>query len=605
MKRQVFYIFVLLILQAIPSSGQVNAVNYLDEVVLSDVHLKKSSRGQEVQVWKDSVIEKQPASLTSILRFNSPLHFKENGPGMVSSVSFRGTNASQTTVIWNGININSQFTGQTDFNTLITSNYDNITLRSGGGSVLYGSGAIGGSVHLNNRFRFGEGFHNKLLLKYGSFDTFLGSYTGRFSSEATALQVNVTHQSSDNDFKYPGQDKHNSNGDFGNTGMNAAAAYVLNDQNILKIYTNYYSGNRGFSGTLFAPSKAKYEDRNSRNLLQWTNFSGDFISNLKLAYLDETYRYFENREREQHSFGRVKTGLFKYDLEYELKPEMRVNAIVDLDYSLGTGTNIGEAERKSGSLGILFSQDLGRLGYDLSLRKEVTDQYESPILFSMGAEYNVNKMYDVRLNLSRNYRIPTFNDLFWYAGGNQSLQPETSLQVEVGQKLHFSEVSFDATVYLIKIDDMLRWIPDSGGLWKPENTANVRNYGIEFWSNWKKMLGHQQVEISGTYAWTKTCNLELDKVLIYVPEHKITATVAYNLKRFSAYYGHLYTGRVFTSSDNEYSLASYDIADFGLEYSFLENKKMSLGIEVSNIWNERLSEHAGPAYGWTFDIFNF
>ena len=586
MKRQAFYFFVLLFLQTISSSGQVNAIHHLDEVVLSDVYLKKNSQGQKVRELKDSIIEKHPASLTSILRFNSPLYFKENGPGMVASVSYRGTSASQTAVLWNGININSQLTGQTDFNTLISSNYDNVTLRSGGGSVLYGSGAIGGSVHLNNKFRFSEGFQNKLQLKYGSFNTFFGSYTGKYSSEAAALQINAAHYISDNDFKYIGTDRKNLNGDFQNSSINMAAAYILNDRNTIKIFSNYFSGERGFSGTLFAPSKAKYEDRNSRNLLQWTAFSGEFTSNLKLAYLDETYRYYENRERKQHSHGRVKSGIFKYDLKYELQPSMKLTALVDLNYSSGNGTNIGEAERKAGSLGLMFSHDLEKLGYTVSLKKEITDQYESPLLFSMGAEYAADRFYDVRFNLSRNYRVPTFNDLFWYAGGNKDLQPEESLQAEVGQILHFREVVIDATAFFIRINDMLRWIPGSDGLWQPENTSSVQNYGIELSTNWKKNFENKELEVSAIYAWTRARNLDLDRTLIYVPEHKVTAAIAYKFKGFSSYYEQLYNGSVFTSSDNSYSMGSYHLSNLGVEYDVLGTKKVSIGMEVQNVWNK-------------------
>ena len=85
-------------------------------------------------------------------------NFKENGLGMVSSPSFRGTTAQQTAVIWNGININSQLNGQTDFNTITTRDYTSITVRSGGGSSIYGSSAIGGSIHLNNELTFKNQF---------------------------------------------------------------------------------------------------------------------------------------------------------------------------------------------------------------------------------------------------------------------------------------------------------------------------------------------------------------------------------------------------------------------------------------------------------------
>jgi iron complex outermembrane receptor protein len=108
----------------------------LREVTVSDVSLRKFSASQSVAILNDSVIAKNAASLTALLSYNSLIYFKENGLGMVSSPAFRGTTAQQTAVIWNGLNINSQLNGQTDFNTVTTANYDHISVRAGGGSAF-------------------------------------------------------------------------------------------------------------------------------------------------------------------------------------------------------------------------------------------------------------------------------------------------------------------------------------------------------------------------------------------------------------------------------------------------------------------------------------
>src|SRR5690554_1921987 len=152
MKRLLYILLVLGIGNFNVVQAQLDSIQKLDEVILSDVKLKRYASGFKVTVLKDSVLTKSPWSLTDLLRYNSNIYFKENGYGMVSSPSFRGTNASQTAVVWNGININSIFTGLTDFNSISPMNYDEISIRSGGGGVLYGSGAVGGSVHLNDNF---------------------------------------------------------------------------------------------------------------------------------------------------------------------------------------------------------------------------------------------------------------------------------------------------------------------------------------------------------------------------------------------------------------------------------------------------------------------
>jgi iron complex outermembrane receptor protein len=139
----------LLLLLCLQVSAQ-NDTIVLEEVLVSDTQLRDFSDSQSILELNDSIIERSGSSLTSLLQYNSVIYFKENGLGMVSSPSFRGTTAQQTAVVWNGININSQLNGQTDFNVINAGDFNSITVKAGGGSVAYGSSAIGGSIHLDN-----------------------------------------------------------------------------------------------------------------------------------------------------------------------------------------------------------------------------------------------------------------------------------------------------------------------------------------------------------------------------------------------------------------------------------------------------------------------
>jgi vitamin B12 transporter len=585
MKKGIFYILLPLLLCSLEGYSQLDSVQYLKEVVLSDIHLFRNSKTHLVQVLNDSVLEQNAPALTSVLKFNSPLYFRENGPGMVASASFRGTTASQTAVVWNGININSQFTGQTDFNTILTSGFESVAVRSGGGAVLYGSGAIGGSVHLNNRFRFGTGFRNKVRLDYGSFDTFFGNIDSEYASDRLSLQLNLARHSSDNDFPYPDSDKNNQNGDFENTGISGAVAYFLNNSNMLKFYTNYYNGDRGFSGTLSMASKSKYEDHNSRNLLEWNSYFGRFVSGLKLAYLEEEYKYFENRNSNIYSFGKTETALAKYNLSYAVAEDLEATALLEFQRTAGEGSNIvGTRIRETGSAGVLISHDLYPLKYEISARAEFSNNYDSPILFSAGAVYEVTESYLLKFNVSRNYRIPTFNDLFWHAGGNPNLNPERSLQAEIGQELRIFGAGLSLSGFIIDTEDLLRWVPSTGGKWTPKNTEKARNYGLETTLDWKRNLKEQEFSFFGTYAYTRALDKALDKELIYVPAHKATASAGYGYGRFSSYFQFLYNGTVYTSSDNNYSIPAYTVSNAGVDYRILK-QKLQLGIEVRNIFN--------------------
>ena len=114
------------------------------------VSLYQANCGNQNIGWGWLTGFKNSSNLSEVLRFQSAVYIKENGRGAVSSPSFRGTTAQQTAFVWNGININSTFLGQGDVNNLNLLGYDQLEIKSGGGSVIYGSGAIGGTIHLNN-----------------------------------------------------------------------------------------------------------------------------------------------------------------------------------------------------------------------------------------------------------------------------------------------------------------------------------------------------------------------------------------------------------------------------------------------------------------------
>ena len=585
MKKSVFYILFPVFLNSFSGYGQLDSINYLEEVVVSDVHLARSSEFNTVTVLNDSVIEQNSPALTSVLRFNSPVFFRENGPGMVASASFRGTSASHTAVVWNGININSQFNGQTDFNTILASGYESIAVKSGGGSVLYGSGAIGGSVHLDNRFKFNDGFKNKLHFRYGSFDSYFGNFDSNFSTKNLSVQLNFTRHQSENDFPYLNSDKKNENGDFVNTGFDAAVAYLAGRNNSFKFYTNFYDGERGFSGTITAPSKSKYEDLNSRNLLEWKSYLGDFTSTLRLAYLDEQYKYYENRNSSNYSYGKAKTGIVKYELEYKFTGNRKLFALLEYQKTTGEGSDFsGSQKRNIGSAGILFTHNLDKLFYELSAKAEFSDRYDSPLLFSAGASYAFTGRYGLRLNISRNYRIPTFNDLFWSAGGNLDLRPEKSLQAELGHELFFSSLRLSLATFVISTEDLLRWVPNAEGMWRPENTEEALNYGLEATADWQKNIDGHILKFNGNYAYTKAVDQDSKNDLIYVPAHKATASAGYGYGRLSSYFQILYNGEIYTSSDNRYTLDSYTVANFAVNYDLLK-ERLQLGIEAQNIFD--------------------
>ncbi|MGV9004661.1 TonB-dependent receptor plug domain-containing protein [Flavobacterium sp.] len=581
-----FLLSILFVCQCI--CAQSNAIIQLDTVVISDTQLAKFSNSQSVLVLNDSIINKNNASLTSLLNYNSVIYFKENGLGMVSSPSFRGTTAQQTAVIWNGININSQFNGQTDFNTLSTRDFNSISVRAGGGSALYGSSAIGGSIHLNNYLSFKNKFENELQLTYGSFNTLNANYKTIISSRKFSTQISISRNSSSNDYPYLDTNKKNENGQFYNTSLSLSSGYKVNEHHTVTVYSYLFESERHFSGTLAAPSKSKYDDLNTRNLIEWKASYNKVTGTAKAAFFTEKFKYYENAATTIFSSAQAKTGLVKYDFEYKPSSKVVLNTIVDFTQTKGDGDDIGSNTRQIASGVVVVKQQLfDKFLYEISARKEITNNYKSPFLYSIGTTFMASNFYTLKINGSKNFRIPTFNDLFWQGSGNTNLKPESSLQIEMGNAFKFKHFDFSITGYYIKIKDLLRWSPGANGLWTPNNVADVATYGAEFIGHAAKNFGKHQLDFSATYAYTVSKDEQKNKQLMYVPYHKLTASLAYSMDRFSAHYHYLYNGKVFTSTDNFYELKDYLVSNVGVAYNFGKKKTFQLAADAFNIFNEK------------------
>ncbi|WP_417875923.1 TonB-dependent receptor plug domain-containing protein [Winogradskyella sediminis] len=612
MRYRLLLFFVLLIGNLAQAQIVTDSVQHLDEVVLSDAKLKRYSKGYKLSILKDSLLQKNKASFTDLLRFNTNIYFKENGFGMVSSPSFRGTNASQTAVIWNGISINSQLTGQTDFNTINTTNFNSIAIRSGGGSVQYGSGAIGGSIHLNNTLSFKQHFDNTATLSYGSYETKNVSYLTSYSNEKFSVNVGLDYVDSENDYKYLNTDQSNENGAFQNGSINANLGYVLSSKDVLKLYHQTFIGEREFSGTVSSPSLAKYEDQNFRTMLEWSRFGTAIDSKLKIAHLQEHFKYFGNKNTDNFTFGKVNTYLVNYTADIDLLTDLKLKPIVSYNYYEGSGSSFNNPNRKEFSTtALLLYNPNEKWHYGLNIRQDVTSGFDSPLLFSFDVAYNVSNFYQLKLNGSKNYRVPTFNDLYWQPGGNLDLVPETSYQLDLGQELTYKNASLKVNTFYIKTSDLIQWKPSDSGLWSPENIAETQNYGAEATIAVTHKIKAHQFSLQGNYTYTVSEDLETAAQLIYVPYHKANINLAYAYKRASLFMQHLYTGEVYTTPENIsgpfYSVDAYQLTNFGCNYQLLKTKKQQIGVslKVNNLFNtvyENVAFRPMPDRNFNFQI---
>lgn len=571
---------------------------------LSILKVKDFSKGYSSILISDSLVNKNIHSLTDVLRFNSFIYFKENGLGMVSSPSLRGTNASQTAVIWNGININSQLNGQTDFNIVSVNSYDNIVVRSGGGSVLFGSGAIGGTVNLNNEITFKESQKNNLVLKYGSFNTQHVNYDFVKSSDKDYLNIGLGYNASDNDYEYLNSSLSNENGAFSNYNFDVNYGYKINAKNQLKLYSNNFLAQRDLSRTLNAPSNDAYKDISLKNLLEWNHFlSSKEIITSRVSYLFDEFKYYDNKEKlYDFSVGNTKRKIVQIDYNNRFSRKIKVNGILGFESARAEGTSFLTHDRNIFSAVFSLNHQLtNRLSYVVQYRKEWQKEINSPFVYSLGIEQKVNENYTLSFNTSKNFRIPTFNDLYWNPGGNPDLQSENSYQFEIGNAINFKNINFKLNGFYIKSTNLIHWTPNDFGFWSPQNISDTKNVGVEFSTNYKTSFKNHYVEINANYSYTSAKDLETDAQLIYVPKNRANFLIDYKIVNFNVYYQMLMNDEVSFLVD---TIPAYSVSNLGFNYQFSNIKnKPNVGFKINNIYNSYYqSTLSRPMPGINFQI---
>lgn len=560
----------------------------IDTVYIFDNQLRNSTKFQKIEVLKEEDLLRNTTNLSEVLRFQSPVYIKENGRGMVSSPSFRGTTAQQTAFVWNGININSVFLGQGDINNINLLGFDDIQIKSGGGSVIYGSGAIGGTIHLNNELTFNKGFASTLFVEGGSFNTFNSFLKTSYSDEKLSVKVSGNFVQSDNDYDVREKNYRNLNGEYDNRTFNLGAAYKVNEANTVSWQTQLFDGEQHYPTSEFG-TKTKYLSTTFRTLLDWNYKNSKIKNSFKTAFLKDDFQYFENIDHPKSSGGVGETYLIKNDFNYILNSEFAVNFIGEYQLNKGEGfqSGIGSVKRNAGSAAVLARWNpVQKLNLEVGLKKDFVEEVESPLLFSFSGKIKVNQWYSAALNLSKNFRYPSFNDLYWEPGGNLDLKPEVSHQAELGNNFQYKNFRLNVTPYYIKIRNMIRWLPTNDGYWTPLNTNNVESYGVESQLDFLKNFGLSKTKLSIGYVFTHSKNTDTDQFLMYVPQHKMFGTAVYQYRFAEIFFQGMYNGLTYTTSNETMkdAINPYFVLNGGLNLSFLKNYK--IGFKVNNIFDE-------------------
>lgn len=592
----------------------------LKEAVIISENPPKSYKKKELDVE----ISLFSTTLSDVLENQSTVYVKSYGKGQLSSISVRGTGASQTQLYWNGFKINSPTLGQTDLALLPVFFTDNAQLNYGNISMKDGSGGLGGSVQLNNKLTLNEGIGFLVGQEVASFNNYTSQLEFNYGTKKAQHQFKGMYLSGENNFSFSDisqrnkpvvKQKHN---EVKQTGLQYSGLYKLGNKDLISTTLFYFNSNRNLPAIIgAAESKQNQKDKNLRTIVEWKSYRENYTGNFKLSFFNENMDYTDSISR-IFSNTKVNTLQSQYKIGFKIK-SIDIEPLIQTNYSQVNSEGYANlVDRLENSLLLKVQQKNKRFGYDLMLRQSSIDDKLTPFIYGLGTNFDLidDEKLITKFTLSKNYRYPTLNDLYWSVGGNKNLKPEEGLTSELGVESKIKQHSLSLYAFYGVINNWIQWQPTSSNYWTPVNLKSVENKGIDFEYNystnkkeklnWKITLAYGYVSSINRKSINEFDNT-IGKTLIYVPNHKVSFSGEIALKIIKFKYTQQYTSKVFIDASNSIYLPYYMPAQLEVKKDIKINKTgiLQASFTIGNLYNEPyqvVANRPEPGIHYAFSI---
>ena len=609
-------VLVLLPFVAFPQRDAALLKTYqLPEVEIQGQRSKKFSTGQRI-VYADSagLANKSSYTLAEQLAFGNAVYIRNYGAGGLSTLSLQGSSDVHSAVVWNGFNLQSVMNGTSDLSLTPTFFVDEVGLQSGSATHLWGSGAVGGSVLLNNKPEFGKGLSVKTNTEGGSFCLFRQQLKLAYGNKHWYGSIKSFYSEAENSYQST------VNGE--QLSVNNAA---IKQKGVLA--ENYFRWrNNSVAARLWiqdnarqnppAPINGSINNTARRANVEYQKNWTKWHWLVRSAWLREGIVFFDPlREENTNSLADVLIA----ESELRWSPSVRhhfnvgLNAthqqasVITNNYGVlgelnASEPNKYESENPVRQLFAAFSQYKysslnGKLILQVSARQERVKNTAIPLVPATGIDFKPLKWILLKANVARFFRLPTFNELFWVPGGNPNLLPESGWNAEISMRL-MKDYRKTATFYEIaffnrEIENWIRWSPDAS-YWSAKNVARVHTQGIENKVGTGFKTGKSTLKIMASSSYVISTNqkttLENDQSLglqlIFIPMYQGNGNINYCYKGFYTEYNHTYTGYTYIANDHSQWIMPFHVGNLVLSQSVpFKNVKASVVFRINNIWS--------------------
>ncbi|PIU41633.1 MAG: hypothetical protein COS99_04365 [Candidatus Omnitrophica bacterium CG07_land_8_20_14_0_80_42_15] len=500
-------------------------------VTASRVEEKSSGVARKIDVITAEDIERSQAQdLAQVLTGLTSVNMSDyGGPGATKTIRMRGSAASQVLVLVDGRPINNPRDGTAELSTIPLGNIKKIEVMHGPGSSLYGAGAMGGTVNIITKNPPKEKQETELTSSFGTFRT----YNENFSHGARISNFGYLITGG-----YQNSEGYRANSEFDAKDLSAKLEYEFNDNNTVTLNSGFDRNKQGVPGNINA-SDIDDKQVNIKNFqdLGW-NFEPDDTTALSVR----AYQNYDRLEFIENTSGSAFDAANNRDAHttkarggnLQLSKELfnYYQGILGLSYLANFNDSSASGKHEYDVRAVYLENKFDLFNERLKLNfGSRLDDYSN-----FGTEINpsFSLLYALRDNvrfhglISRSFRAPTFNDLYWpdegWAKGNPDLSPEKGITEEIGVESEINKhLTSGITYYRSDYKDLINWA-ESSGVWQPMNVNSALIDGIEF-ENRIKITDNWGLDASYTYLCAK--DADSHKYLIYQPRHKVDLSLKY------------------------------------------------------------------------------
>ncbi|WP_024598603.1 TonB-dependent receptor domain-containing protein [Pseudoalteromonas sp. TAE56] len=398
------------------------------------------------------------------------------GFGQNTGVSLRGTGSGDTLILIDGVRTGSATLGQKALNNVPLNSIERIEIIKGSRAAVYGSDALAGVINIITR----ESDNLSLSATFGSDSYQNYQVAGSVKSGDITTAFNAGFEKTDNFDVLQGVAPDEDG--YENKNLGFKVNYTDAHYGDFKLLGQYSEGFADYDSR-FSPADSTIERDDFKNYQLSAGWSKNYTNqthsiDLALATDDSDNTYVDFSVGPTTSTFITKRTQVDYNGQYLLSDELNISGGVNWyndDVSHSSQLFV-EDSRDVLAVFVGAYYDADKVLANLTVRQDDDEQFGDETTYTAAAGYHLSEDATFRISQSTGFKAPTFNDLYFPLYGNPDLQPEKSVNRELGLSVDFDIAQVDVAIFRNDIEDKI----DYDANFALANIDEARYEGVEF-----------------------------------------------------------------------------------------------------------------------------